>query len=81
MAGMAVGIVPFVMLAMMMCDFDVVYAAAMQAVLVAAMMSASVIAAWVTLVAARRFVLDVYGRIKNIKPDVNHTDNQESAEQ
>lgn len=50
-------------------------AVAMQAVLVAAMMSASVIAAWVTLVAARRFVLDVYGRIKNIKPDVNHTDN------
>lgn len=82
MAGMAVGIVPFVMLAMVMCGFDVLQAAAMQAVLVAAMMSASVIAAWVTLVAARRFVLDVYGRIKNIKPDVvNRTENKESTEQ
>ena len=65
-----------------MCGFDVLQAAAMQAVLVAAMMSASVIAAWVTLVVARRFVLDVYGRIKNIKPDVvNRTENKESTEQ
>ena len=70
MAGLAVGVVPLVMWAMVVCGASVADAVALQILLVLASLFASVVAVVVTLVVARRYSLDAYGRIRDtsVKP-------------
>lgn len=63
MTGMAAGVVPVAMWTMIACGVDAISAVMLQLLIVLGVYAASVLAVFVAIAVARRYVVDGYGRI------------------